>query len=87
MTGDQGVAEYIVQEATIESLKVASSNPQRVLNVGRRCGWMCGIVRHVALRWMDKEKWREGLLGENALLSEGESVPAGRPGLGRGAAD
>lgn len=68
LTGELGVAEDMAQEATIKALIFARADPQRVLNVLRPCGWMCGIVRHVTLRWLDKETRRERLLGENAFL-------------------
>ena len=58
----------MAQEATIKARKVASADPQRVLKLRRPCGWMCGIVRHVTLRWLERETRRERLLGENAFL-------------------
>lgn len=86
LTGDPHVAEDLAQEATIKALEVASSDPRRVLNLRRPCGWMCGIVRHVTLRWLEKETRRVRLLDENAFFLRELMLRAGLPELERGAA-
>lgn len=70
LTSASGVAEDMAQEATIEALKVARADPERVLNVRRPCGWMCGIVRRRTLRWLERTTRRERLIEKNAFSRE-----------------